>query len=216
MTAIERQWLTRIILKKMGLGLGHQKMLHIYHPQAFNLYNQFSHLSRVCHAIESGKAADQCTDAQRLELFKPIRPQLCERARIAQVKRMLQQHAYYLETKMDGERMHIHYDGLKFTYFSRTSNEDFTNTFGSSHRNGLYSPTLYEQLRQSEWHGKGKIKNIILDGEMMVWSREEKNFLKKGGSLTVTCLFATFVLISSTFSPIPTSALTFGILILSL
>lgn len=188
MTAIERQWLTRIILKKMGLGLGHQKMLQIYHPQALNLYNQYSHLSRVCHAIETGKAADSTTAAQ-LELFKPLRPQLCERARMAQVKRMLQQHAYYLETKMDGERMHIHYDGRRFTYFSRTSNEDFTSTFGGDYRSGLYSPTLYEQLRQSEWHGKGKIANIILDGEMMVWSREEKIFLKKGAGFAVFGIF---------------------------
>lgn len=184
MTAIERKWLTRIILKQMGLGLGQQKMLQIYHPKAFDLYNQYSHLSRMCQAIESGKLTEDSNE-QCIELFKPLRPQLCERAKIAQVKAMLQQHAYYLETKMDGERFHIHVDGRKFKYFSRSTNEDFTSDFGCDSYSGLFSPTLYEQLRQSDWHGKGKIENIVLDGEMMVWSREEKTFLKKGTTFSM-------------------------------
>lgn len=180
MTATDRKWLTRIILKKMGLGLGQQTILQIYHPKANDLYNQYSHLSRVCEAIESGRVTNDASIEQSIELFKPIRPQLCERAQIAQVKNMLEKSAYYLETKMDGERFHIHIHGRKFKYFSRSSNEDFTNDFGGDNQSGLFSPILYELLRRSDWNGKGQIETVVLDGEMMVWSRDEKSFLKKG------------------------------------
>ena len=38
---------------------------------------------------------------------------------------------------------------------------------------GLYSPYLYDQL-------KGKVRNAIFDGEIMVWDREADDYLKKG------------------------------------
>lgn len=168
-TAIDRKWLTRIILKKMNLKLGHEKIMELYHPKAKDLYNQYSHLSRVCHAIESGASLDDLS----IELLKPIRPQLCARAKLSEINRLLQNNDYYLETKMDGERIHIHINGREFKYFSRSCNDDSTKIFGADSSAGLFSPLLYKLSR-------GKIDNAILDGEMMVWSRDEEIFLKKG------------------------------------
>lgn len=171
LSAIDRKWLARIILKKIKLGLGERRMLQLYHKNANNFYNQYSHLSNVIKAIETGQSIDQ-HQTTLIELFKPIRPMLCERGYIKQINRMLEKHEYYLETKMDGERFHIHIDGRKLKYFSRSCNEDFTQIFGADPSGGIYSPMLYRLLN-------GKIQNGILDGEMMVWDREDEVFHTK-------------------------------------
>lgn len=86
---------------------------------------------------------------------------------------MLAKDRYYLETKMDGERCQVHVNGTQFKYFSRSGkDDDFTPIFGSSDRNGLFSPFFYRQLT-------GEVENAIFDGEMMVWDNEENSFLKK-------------------------------------
>ena len=86
---------------------------------------------------------------------------------------MLAENGYYLETKMDGERCQVHVNGTEFKYFSRGCKDDLTQVFGSSNRNGLFSPFFYGQLNT------GEVKNAIFDGEMMVWDNEDDSFLKK-------------------------------------
>lgn len=172
MSALDRKWLTRILLKKLRLGVGQKYMLELYHPKAWDLYNQYSHLSRVCEVVESNIPLDDLKSGI-LEIFKPIRPMLCERGYISQINRMLSENVYYVETKMDGERIQLHLNGTQFKYFSRSCKDELTNIFGASNTTGLYSPFFYEQLN-------GNIQNAIFDGEMMVWDREADIYLKKG------------------------------------
>lgn len=173
MSALDCKWLTRILLKKLNLGLGHQYILSKYHPMAFELYNQNSHLSDVCEIIDSGVPLDDIKNGI-IEVFKPIRPMLCERGYIADINEMLKQHGYYLETKMDGERCQLHVNGTQFKYISRQCKDDYmTRIFGATSTTGLFSPKMYQQLN-------GKVRNAIFDGEMMVWDRVTETFLKKG------------------------------------
>lgn len=173
MSALETKWLTRILLKKLNLGLGKKYILWKYHPKANDLYNQNSHLSDICELIDSGVPLDNLKSGI-IELFKPIRSMLCERAHMSKINDMLSQHIYYLETKMDGERCQLHFNGTQFKYFSRQCKEDdLTRIFGATSTTGLYSPFLYHKL-------KGKVQNAIFDGEIMVWDREAECFLKKG------------------------------------
>lgn len=169
MSAIDRKWLTRILLKKLRLGLGDQRILGLYDSRASEFYNQCSYLSDVCKACETNSELKTGI----VELFKPIRPMLCERGYISQINRMLTENDYFLETKMDGERCMLHINGTEFKYFSRNCREDFTKTFGANNRSGLYSPILHHHLN-------GNIDTAIFDGEMMVWDCKEKIFLKKG------------------------------------
>lgn len=169
MTALDRKWLTRIILKKLGLKLGHQRILQLYHPDALNHYNRYSHLSKVCELIESGEVL---AEYPAIGLFQPIRPMLCERGYISQINRLLNENEYYLETKMDGEHFLVHINGKEFRYYSRHGNDDFTTTFGADSSGGVYSPMLYRLLN-------GKFQNAILDGEMMVWNREDEIYHTK-------------------------------------
>lgn len=153
------------------MGLGFERILHIYHPHAVEYYNQLSHLSHVCDQIDFGNAILQ-QNQSHIELFKPIRPMLCERGLISQIKRTLGEDDYYVETKMDGERCHIHIDGNKFKYFSRNCKDECTNVFGSDCSVGLFSPVLHRLLNS-------KIRNAIFDGEMMVWNRERNVYVTK-------------------------------------
>lgn len=172
MSAMDRKWLTRILLKKLRLGIGEQRILELYDPRAFKLYNQCSYLSDVCKAIDTNSADDELKTGF-IELFKPIRPMLCERGYISQINRMLSENDYYLETKMDGERCMVHINGTEFKYFSRNCREDFTHKFGANSHSGTFSPFLYRHLKEN-------VKTAIFDGEMMAWDREEMIFLKKG------------------------------------
>lgn len=170
MTAIDRKWLTRILLKKLRLGVGDKRILELYNTRAFELYNQCGNLSDVCKSIESNRPTD--TENGLLQIFKQVRPMLCERGYISNINRMLAENDYYLETKMDGERCQVHINGLDFKYFSRGGKDELTTVFGSDTISGLYSPFFYEQINRS-------VKNAIFDGEMMVWDREEEILLKK-------------------------------------
>lgn len=176
MSALDRKWLTRTILKKLDLGIGKKFILYAYNRMAWDLYNQCSRLSDVCEIIESKVPLDELK-AGIVDVFKPIRPMLCERGYISQINQMLIEHEYYLETKMDGERCQLHVRGTEFKYFSRNCKEDdLTKSFGASGElssGGLYSPYLYLQLN-------GRIKSAIFDGEMMVWDRQDEIYCKKG------------------------------------
>lgn len=172
MSALDRKWLTRILLKKLNLGVGQKYILQLYHPKSWDLYNQYSHLSRVCEVIESKVPIETGI----IEIFKPIRPMLCERGYISQINQMLSANDYYFETKMDGERCQLHVKGNEFKYFSRSCKDDMTNIFGENSTTGLYSPFLYHQLN-------GSIQDAIFDGEIMVWDREDDIYLKKGNIL---------------------------------
>lgn len=172
MSAMDRKWLTRILLKKLKLGIGEKRILELYDKRAINLYNQCNHLSDVCKAIESNILPEENADNELVRIFRPIRSMLCERGYISQINRMLSEQEYFLETKMDGERCQVHVNGTEFKYFSRGCKDDLTDVFGSSDRTGLYSPFFYKQLNRN-------VQNAIFDGEMMVWDREDEVLLKK-------------------------------------
>lgn len=171
MTALDRKWLTRILLKKLHLGLGPDRILGLYHPRAKELYNQCGHLSDVCDAIESNQLFENGPKNGLIQIGKPVRSMLCERGYISEINQMLAKNDYWLETKMDGERCQVHVNGTQFTYFSRALKDDMTAKFGSTNRTGLFSPFFSQQLNG--------VQNAIFDGEMMVWDCEEEFFLKK-------------------------------------
>lgn len=180
MSAVDCKWFTRIILKKLslGVGLGFKRIMQLYHPKALICYYRYSLLSRTCEIIDSGEEIEeQC----HIEIFKPIAPMLCERGKIADINEILSEDDYFMETKMDGERIHIHISGNKYHYFSRSCNDDSTKVFGGDSTSGIFSPNLHRLLR-------GKFESAIFDGEMMVWNRTEKTYVTKTEKATARFL----------------------------
>lgn len=156
--------------------------MNLYHPRAFDCYNESSSLSSTCKIIESGNAIEgENSNQSHIELFRPIRPMLCERGKIAEINKLLDKDDYYLETKMDGERCHIHINGKDYKYFSRSCNDDSTKTFGADFSGGTFSPILHRLLGD-------KLESAILDGEMMVWNRDQKAFVSKTDKATARFL----------------------------
>lgn len=169
MSALDRKWLTRIILRKLRLSLGQSRILQLYHKNAEEAYNQCGDLQRVCEIVDNGEEVNK---APLIEPFKALRPMLCERMVIHRIQEHLNANEYYLETKMDGERCHIHMKGNQFRYYSRNFNE-FTTSYGSDPSGGSFTPILAGLLRSN-------VDSVILDGEMMVWNRDEQMYHLKG------------------------------------
>ena len=170
MSQMDQKWLVRIILKKLNLGINQNKILSCYHPMAVDFFELYSDLSRVCKAIETDEKIN--VDPNRAELFHPIKPMLCQKVDLKRVRELLKRRdmEYYVETKMDGERFQIHKDGELWKFFSRNG-IDYTQAFSTT-----LTPFL-EKLFQIP------VKSIILDGEMMVWDKEKKEYRDKSENL---------------------------------
>lgn len=168
MTAVDRKWLTRIMLKKLSLRLGQARILQMYHKDAETTFNRCGSLSRMCEIIDSGEPIES---ADIITPFRVVWPMLCERMTPENIQRIITDNDYYLETKMDGERCQIHVRGAEFRYFSRNCN-DFTASYGCDRSGGNFTPVLAKLLLKT-------VDSIILDGEMMVWDREEQAYHTK-------------------------------------
>lgn len=88
MSAVDRKWLTRILLKKMHLGIGDKRMLEFYDKRAFDLYAQCNRLSDVCKAIESNSVPENEPSNGLIQIFSPLRSMLCERGYISQINQV--------------------------------------------------------------------------------------------------------------------------------
>lgn len=88
MSATDVKWLTRILLKKLKLGIGDKRLLDLYNPRAYDMYVQCSNLSDVCKAIDSNTAPDNQPTNGLIQIFRPLRSMLCERGYISQINQV--------------------------------------------------------------------------------------------------------------------------------
>lgn len=177
MTAIDQKWLTRIILKKMRLGLGPQKILSVYHPSASDFFDRYVHLSRVCDCVDSGETSeapvsDPFANKGTIEPMQPFRPMLCQKLGLATFEQQIRIHDFYTETKMDGERFQMHIADGQYKYFSRKGYA-YSTEFGRT-----LTPFIGKLFCVP-------ITNIILDGEMMVWNIAEQTYRTKAENTDV-------------------------------
>ncbi|KAG0724997.1 DNA ligase 4 [Chionoecetes opilio] len=112
-----------------------------------------------------------------VSLFSPFRPMLAQRAVLGKVEAQMNHKVHLAETKFDGERSQIHKKDGDYKYFSRNG-FDFTSNFGEDRHSGLFTPHLHPQLA-------GHVREVILDGEMVGWSRTHRTIVSKGELLDV-------------------------------
>lgn len=177
MTAIEQKWLIAIILKEKILST--KQILQTYHPNAIELHNHFSNLSKVTEMIESGEKIELEEQPKQLmvEPFFHVKSMLCYRLKMSDINNLLSKNDFYSETKMDGERFQIHIKNGEFRYFSRNG-FDFTKTYGNSRHDGSLSPSINSLFLMD-------VRNLILDGEMMVWNKANQTYHTKGENFDV-------------------------------
>ncbi|CAZ83843.1 unnamed protein product [Tuber melanosporum] len=166
MNASELMWLIRIIMRQMKVGATERTFFDAWHPDAAALFNISSSLKRVCWEL-SDPEFRMDSDGKSVSLMSCFQPQLAQfqkRSLDDAVKAMHltpEDPIFWIEEKLDGERMQMHYENGNFMFWSRKA-KDYTRLYGSCFDDG----SLTRHLRGAFDDG---VKSIILDGEMITW-----------------------------------------------
>lgn len=179
MSPEELLWLIRIILRQMKVGATERTFFHVWHPDAESLYSISSSLRRVCWELHDPNIRLEAED-RGISLMQCFQPQLAQfqmhslDRMIGRMKPTEEDAVFWIEEKMDGERMQLHMapdssllGGRRFGFWSRKA-KDYTYLYG----NGIYDDNgaLTRHLKDAFMDG---VESIILDGEMITWDSEQ-------------------------------------------
>ncbi|KAJ3521918.1 hypothetical protein NM208_g13083 [Fusarium decemcellulare] len=176
MNAEELMWLIRIVLKQMKVGATEKTFLNLWHPDGDALFSVSSSLRRVCWELYDPEVRLQ-QDEAGVALMQCFQPQLAQFQMPASFQKMIEllrptedDPEFWIEEKLDGERMQMHMvedkshpGGRKFCFWSRKA-KNYTYLYGD----GLQDEdsSLTRHLKKAFASG---VKNLILDGEMITW-----------------------------------------------
>ncbi|KAI9730999.1 MAG: DNA ligase (ATP) [Cirrosporium novae-zelandiae] len=177
MNAEEMMWLIRIILRQMKVGATEKTFFHIWHPDAENLFNVSSSLRRICWELHDPTVRLE-GEEKGITLMQCYQPQLAQfqmhsfQKMVDRMKPTEDDDAFWIEEKLDGERMQLHMmedkntpGGKKFGFWSRKA-KDYTYLYG----NGFHDGALTRHIKEAFHEG---VQSIILDGEMITWDPEQ-------------------------------------------
>lgn len=161
-TANEQRWIIRIILKDMQISVKETTVFSVFHPDAQDLYNTCSDLKKVAWELWDPSFRLN-SENKAIQLFHVFAPMLCKRPtrRIEDTVREMGGSEFYIEEKLDGERMQLHRRGNEYFYCSRKG-KDYTYLYGKHVGTGSLTPHIDQAF-------DSRIDDIILDGEMLVW-----------------------------------------------
>ncbi|KAM4602275.1 DNA ligase 4 [Polymixia lowei] len=173
-SALEQKWLIRMILKDMKLGISKETVLQVFHPDAAELYNVTTDLNKVCQQLHNPSVS---LSEVSIGLFSAFKPMLAAVANIRQVEKQMGHSPFFVQTKLDGERIQLHKDGDVYKYFTRNAFE-YTQQFGASPLEGSLTPYIHNVF-------KSHVMNCILDGEMMAYNPTTEVFMQKGSKFDI-------------------------------
>ncbi|CAG8445348.1 10309_t:CDS:10 [Ambispora leptoticha] len=153
----EQKWIIRIILKELKLGMSEKSVFQVYHPDAEDLFNVCSSLKKVCDDLQDPSVR---LTVKEISLFNPIKPMLAKLVPIQEIVKLMGGN-FWIEQKLDGERIHIHKRDREYKYFSRRAT-DYTELYGSNRYEGSLTPFIYDCF-------DSRVKSCIIDGEMVTW-----------------------------------------------
>ncbi|XP_077170434.1 DNA ligase 4 [Paroedura picta] len=173
-SALEQKWLIRMIVKDLKLGASQQTLFSIFHPDAAELFSVTTDLEKVCRQLHDPSVS--LSDVS-ISLFSAFKPMLAAIANIQHIEKQMNHQSFYIETKLDGERIQVHKDGDVYKYFSRNG-YDYTQQFGASPLEGSLTPFVHNVFREG-------VQNCILDGEMMAYNPTTQTFMQKGSKFDI-------------------------------
>ncbi|XP_065310900.1 DNA ligase 4 [Dermacentor albipictus] len=176
-SAAEQKWLVRMILKEMKMGMSEGSILSCYHPDAQDVFDNSSSLSKVCRELKDPKIRQHVV---QVTLFNAVRPMLAERAEPRSVERLLNHEPFFAETKFDGERLQVHKDGSEFRYFTRRSH-DYSSDFGANADEGSLTQYIAKSFQSH-------VKSCILDGEVIGYDPRNDRLVSKASHVDVKSL----------------------------
>ncbi|KAI9667204.1 MAG: DNA ligase (ATP) [Bathelium mastoideum] len=174
----ELMWFIRIILRQMKVGATEKTFFDIWHADAENLFNVSSSLRRVCWELYD-PAVSLGNEDRGVHIMQCFQPQLAAfqmhsiEKMVARV-RSVEEDEFWIEEKLDGERMQLHMiednvtpGGMRFNFWSRKA-KDYTYLYGNGFedKNGALTRHIKDAFDDG-------VKNIILDGEMITWDPQE-------------------------------------------
>lgn len=181
----EIKWFIRILLRSMNIDCSEKTFLQCFHPNALEVYRVVSSLKLICNQLWDPEISLQKKDTQiRLgSCFKPMRAKfipgvysdlgvvvkkMAQGCAPAQVTEGSNNPSFFIEEKVDGERIQLHYidNGKECRYFSRRGN-DYTELYGKSVNSaeGTITPYLRSCI-------SSQTQSCILDGEMVAFDTE--------------------------------------------
>ncbi|XP_057191065.1 DNA ligase 4-like [Triplophysa rosa] len=173
-SALEQKWLIRMILKDMKLGISKETILKVFHSDAPEFYNVTTDLDKVCRQLHDPSVS---LSEMSINLFSAFKPMLAAIANIGQIEKQMCNQPFYVETKLDGERIQLHKVGDVYKYYTRNSYE-YTQQFGASPLEGSLTPYIHNIF-------KPHVVNCILDGEMMAYNPTTETFMQKGSKFDI-------------------------------
>ena len=190
MNAEELMWLIRMILRQMKVGATEKTIFDIWHPDAENLFNISSSLRRVCWELYDTTVRLEGDD-RGIHLMQCFQPQLAAfqmksmEQMVSKMKPTEEDSAFWIEEKLDGERMQLHMveddetpGGKRFGFWSRKA-KDYTYLYGNGFEDE--NASLTHQIKGAFHEG---VRNIILDGEMITWNPTEDKIVPFGSLKT--------------------------------
>jgi len=161
-TPQEQKWIARIILKDMIISVKENTVFSVFHPDAHDLFNTCSDLKKVVYQLWNPETRLNEED-KSVQLFRAFAPMLCKRpsARIEETIKEMGASMFFIEEKLDGERMQLHKRGNEYFYCSRKG-KDYTYLYGSHVGTGSLTPYITGAFDE-------RVEEIILDGEMLVY-----------------------------------------------
>ncbi|RKP19877.1 hypothetical protein ROZALSC1DRAFT_4706, partial [Rozella allomycis CSF55] len=169
LTATELSWIIRIILKDLKLGVSEKTILKSYHVDAVEYYYVCSDLKQLVETLND-PSKRYLTNA--LQIFQPFKPMLADREEFEKVIELMSNEEFYIETKLDGERIQLHKNGDEYKYWSRNGT-DYTFLYGATKTDGSLTKKIHELFND-------KVENAILDGEMVVMDENKGEILPFG------------------------------------
>lgn len=172
----ELQWMIRIILRQMKIGATERTLLNVWHDDADALFNVSSSLRHVCWELWDPEVHLK-EEEKNLGIMKCFQPQLASFPIMGTFEKMVEKLKlpphdpnFYIEEKLDGERIQLHMDqdedtpgGYRFVFWSRKG-KNYTYLYGSSFKDESSSLTRYLKDAFDD-----NVVNCILDGEMIAW-----------------------------------------------
>lgn len=136
MSAEELKWVIRILLRQMKIGATERTFFNAWHPDAEALFNVSSSLRRVCWELYDPdfRLEDETKGVTLMSCFQPQLAQFQKKSMETVVKTMGGAE-FWIEEKLDGERMQMHFDNGEFKWWSRKAKE-YTHLYGNSFDNG--------------------------------------------------------------------------------
>ncbi|CAN3356880.1 DNA ligase 4 [Diutina catenulata] len=186
----EIRWFIHIVLKKPILAGYEAIFFECWHPDAWKLYGICNSLQKVFnYLLDPDKRLGK--EQLSLQTFWKFKPQLATKLQVkydtlvknlksfedmdSKYTEMMESQEllgkFFIEEKMDGDRMVLHKFGDNFKFYSRRL-KDYSFLYGERTEMGSLTKYLTDAFVTD--------KEIILDGEMVAWDFDRKVILPFG------------------------------------